>query len=128
MKKIVRIKLRKISLPLFWQKFRESNIYYTNFTIEMISRNIFSVWENFSFFHTLCDIGYCNKFLKNLFSRNFHWKVMSVKFCNIHTEHGKITLIYLGTWKISWNQLSVYFVDLQENKHVIVIVQFFTKM
>ena len=46
-------KLRKFSLTLFWQKFRESNVFTKEITKELISRNFFSVRENFSFFHTV---------------------------------------------------------------------------
>ena len=42
------------SLTHFWQKFRETNILTKEVTKELISRNIFSVRDNF-LFHT-CDI------------------------------------------------------------------------
>ena len=41
-------KLLKLSLALFRQKFRESNNFTREVTKELISRNIFSVKENFS--------------------------------------------------------------------------------
>ena len=49
------VKLWKFSLTLFWQKFRETNVFTNEVTRELISRNIFSVRNNFLFFHT-CDI------------------------------------------------------------------------
>ena len=41
-------KLLKFTHSLLWQKFRENN---NNFNKELISRNFFSVIENFWFFH-----------------------------------------------------------------------------
>ena len=46
-------KLWKFSLALFLKKFHESNGFTIEVTKELISRNIFSVRENFSFFHTV---------------------------------------------------------------------------
>ena len=43
----------KFTLPLFWQKFHESNVYTKDITKELIWWNIFSVRVNFSFFHTV---------------------------------------------------------------------------
>ena len=43
----------KFTLPLFWQKFHESNVFTKEITKELIWRNIFSVRVNFSFFHTV---------------------------------------------------------------------------
>ena len=38
---------------LFWQKFRESNAFSKEVTKALISRNIFSMRVNFSFYHTV---------------------------------------------------------------------------
>ena len=46
-------KLRKFSLTLFWQKFRETNSLTKEITKELVSRKKFSVRENFTFFHTV---------------------------------------------------------------------------
>ena len=46
-------KFRKFSLIHFWQKFRESTVFTKEFTKELISRNIFSVRDNFAFFQTV---------------------------------------------------------------------------
>ena len=46
-------KLRKFTFTLFWQKFRESNVFAKEITKEMIWRNIFLVRVNSSFFHTV---------------------------------------------------------------------------
>ena len=40
----------QFSLTHFLQKFRESNVFTKEITKELISRNFFSVRENFSFF------------------------------------------------------------------------------
>ena len=52
-------KLRKFSLILFWQKFREINSITKEVTKELISRNIFSVRENFAFFPHCVVITLC---------------------------------------------------------------------
>ena len=46
-------KILKFTLTHFWQKFRESKSVTKEVTIELISRNIFSLRVNFSFFHTV---------------------------------------------------------------------------
>ena len=61
-------KLWNFSLTLFRQKFRESNGFTKQITIELIWRNIFSVRPNFSFSHSV------NQQLKNT-----KWKKKSVK-------------------------------------------------
>ena len=43
----------KLCLTLFWQKFRESNVFTKQITKKLIWRNIFSVRLNFSFFHNV---------------------------------------------------------------------------
>ena len=70
-------------ITLFWQKFRENNVFTEEATKELVSRNIFLVRENFSFFHTV---------LISLFV----WQ----KFCEINCRK---------KWnvKISWKRLLV---------------------
>ena len=46
-------KLQKFSLTLFWKKFRESNVFTIEVAKELFSRKVFSVRENFSFFHSV---------------------------------------------------------------------------
>ena len=46
-------KIQKFTLPLFWQKFRESIIITTEIIKWLIWRNLFSSRVNFSFFHTV---------------------------------------------------------------------------
>ena len=58
--KCVKENFRNFSLTLFWQKFRETNIFTKEVTKELISRNIFSVRENFLFFHTVHCGNYGN--------------------------------------------------------------------
>ena len=48
LKRTVR-KLQLFSLKHFWQKFHESNDFTKKFTRQLISRNIFTVRENFCF-------------------------------------------------------------------------------
>ena len=47
------VEIMEIPSQAFSQKFRESNIFTNQVTKELISQNIFSVRENFSFFHTV---------------------------------------------------------------------------
>ena len=49
-------KLRNYSLMLFWQKFRESNVFNEKVTKVLFSRNIFSARVNFSNFHAIYPI------------------------------------------------------------------------
>ena len=51
-------KLRKFTLTLLWQKFRESNTFAKELTTDLISRNIFSVKVNFLIFHTVVFFGF----------------------------------------------------------------------
>ena len=96
-------KLRKFSLTFFWQKFRETNGFTKEITKELISRNIFSVRENFRNFHTVmghyvvkreihCHAIFFSSnqlrvkfFSKKLISRNFCEKMVAVNFRNFHT-------------------------------------------
>ena len=66
------VEITEISLTLSWQKIREINGFTKEVTKELIWRNIFSVRENFSFFHT-------EKFVKSsdLFSNELHCKLFS---------------------------------------------------
>ena len=48
--------LRKFTLALFRQKFRESNAIRKEVTKELISRNILMVKRNFMFLHTHCAV------------------------------------------------------------------------
>ena len=50
---IFQVRNHRNSLTHFWQKFREVNSFTKEVTKELISRNIFLVRENFSFFHTV---------------------------------------------------------------------------
>ena len=48
---------------LFWQKFRENDVFIKEITKELIWRNIFSVRVNFTFFYTVkCTLWKCQKF------------------------------------------------------------------
>jgi len=48
-------KLRKFSLTLFSQKFRQNNDFTKEITKWLVWQNFFSVRENFLFFHTVCQ-------------------------------------------------------------------------
>ena len=50
------VEITEISAHTFLTKLRESTVHDEEVTKELISRNIFSVRENFSFFHTV----FCN--------------------------------------------------------------------
>ena len=49
-------KLRKFTVTLIWQKFREINVFTKENTKELIWRNFLWVTVNFSFFHTVPSI------------------------------------------------------------------------
>ena len=87
------LKSRKFTLTLFWQKFRQSNVFTKESTKKVIWRNIFSVRINFSFFHTVV----CKRGLKLYFYRKsniFPWKsTFLLKRC----FHGNRFLQYFST-------------------------------
>ena len=87
------LKSRKFTLTLFWQKFRQSNVFTKESTKKVIWRNIFSVRINFSFFHTVV----CKRGLKLYFYRKsniFPWKsTFLLKRC----FHGNRFLQYFFT-------------------------------
>ena len=57
-------------VTLFWQKFRESNVFTKEYTKELIWRNFFNVTVNFSFFHTVIIYNFVD-FLR--ISRQILW-------------------------------------------------------
>ena len=81
-------KLRKFSLTLFWQNFRESNVFTKENTKELISRNFFSVRENFSFFHTVA-----------LLQDSFNWFRFHEKFVKAKQRFGRI--IFIGNFNFT---------------------------
>ena len=116
-------KFRKFSLTLFWQKFRENNVFIEQNTKELIWWIFFPVRLNFSHFHSTVwkneKFGLTEKIfrqinslviclVKPLLSRNFCRKSVRLKFHNFHTV-SRITLRKLLKFthncffgKISW--------------------------
>jgi len=74
-------KLRKFSVTLFWQKFRESNVFTIEIINELISRNFFSVRESLLFPHCIVYIIFfvksnvicCTSFLIIYFFREINF-------------------------------------------------------
>ena len=60
-------------LTLFWQKFRETNVFTKEITKYLIWRNIFSVRVNFLFFHSMqCGIS-LKSYTANWFHQKLKW-------------------------------------------------------
>ena len=63
------VEITEIYFHIFWQKFRELNVFSKAITKELISRNIFSFKENFSIFHTVLwseRMGLCLQYCMNI--------------------------------------------------------------
>ena len=92
---------------IFWQKFRESNVFTKEITKGLICRNIFLVRPNFLFFHTvLCahlssihgKSNFKIFYFRVLIWRNFCKKIVGERFETRY--HITITLSKKVSWKI----------------------------
>ena len=72
-------KLRKFSLTLFWQKFRESNVFTKE--LKLIWRNILSViWERIShFFNTVVKLSLEKYIVKSIWRMNVDFTEILLK-------------------------------------------------
>ena len=90
-------KLQKFTLTLFWQKFRETNVFTKEITKQLIWRNYFSVRVNFwfSFSHSVnCAVEKWKTLSHENISSNqfFFVTLLSRNFCQ-KSVRGEITTI-----------------------------------
>ena len=113
-------KCRKFSLTLFCQKFRESNSFTREVTKELISRNIFSVRENFSCFHTVLQssVLHCRKTRNSLSPKNVSWNqlfTIQQKGC-FHEIVKSVTVNVFNFHTVSSIHFDANFIDWCENR------------
>ena len=91
-------KLQKFTFKLFWQKFRESNVFIKEYIKELISRNIFTLRGNFLFCKTLWSFLKLWPSYHNVEKREIHshWKNISWNqiFRNFFGKHIAFTQVW----------------------------------
>ena len=90
--------LRKFSLTLFWQKFRESNVFTKEITNKLISRNFFfdKEGEFLVFYTAILEIYFCKYYVKStdLPKKCFHEIILMREISRFSTLVNFLCCIY----------------------------------